>query len=198
MNWQNRIVGHEVVEADQLLAHPQNFRRHPSDQREALRGSLKAVGWVGEVIVNRRSGYVLDGHCRIEEAMRERSSVPVCYVDLSPEEELLVLASHDRIGTMAVEDGGLYRQLLEQVTTPIDDALRLALMPPGTGGSERTDSPLRFVVIRAEDEVQLCHLLGLIGDGVEAEKSDLKRLAKFDRVRLLDANAVVDRLAGAR
>lgn len=48
--WRQRIVGYDdaVAPAD-LLAHPDNFRRHGDAQRSALRGSLTRVGWVDVV-----------------------------------------------------------------------------------------------------------------------------------------------------
>jgi hypothetical protein len=45
-------------------------------------------------MVNRVTGHVFDGHARIEDAISRREpTVPVAYVDLSEDEEPLVLAS---------------------------------------------------------------------------------------------------------
>lgn len=54
--WRNRIVGAGEEPPDQLVANPANWRTHPGPQREALRGSLAEVGWVQQVMVNRRTG----------------------------------------------------------------------------------------------------------------------------------------------
>lgn len=117
----SRIVGHEDVAPDQLLAHPLNFRRHPGEQLEALRGSLNVLGWIKQVLVNRRTGHVLDGHARIEEALRqELASIPVTYVDLSEEEEKLALAVLDPISALAYQDDGILTDLLEGLA--VDDA----------------------------------------------------------------------------
>jgi ParB-like chromosome segregation protein Spo0J len=103
--WRNRIVGTDEVAPDQLVANPANWRTHPGPQRDALRGSLATVGWVQQVMVNRRTGHVVDGHARVEEALsRSEPTVPVLYVDLDPEEEALVLATLDPIGAMATAD----------------------------------------------------------------------------------------------
>ncbi len=100
--WRSRIVGSGDEAPDQLLANPGNWRTHPANQRAALRGSLDTVGWVQQVMVNRRTGFVVDGHARVALAIsRNEPSVPVLYVDLSPEEEALVLATLDPIGAMA-------------------------------------------------------------------------------------------------
>ena len=120
----SRIVGHGEEAPEQLLANPANFRRHPAEQQAALRGSLKELGWVRSIIVNKRTGYVVDGHARIEEAMRQGlAAVPVEYVDLSPEEEKLALAVLDPITEMAKQDDEALAALLAEVG-PEDEALR--------------------------------------------------------------------------
>jgi hypothetical protein len=125
--WKNRILGTGEEAPEQLLAHPLNFRRHPAAQRNALRGSLNTVGWVQMVVVNQRTGYVLDGHARIEEALsRHEKTIPVIYVDLDPEEERVVLASLDPIGAMAERDQERLDELLEDLK--VDDAGLQALL----------------------------------------------------------------------
>ncbi len=91
--WRNRITGSGEEAPDQLLANPANWRIHPKAQQDALSGALDQVGWVQQVLVNRRSGFVVDGHARVALALsRAEPTVPVLYVDLEPEEEALVLA----------------------------------------------------------------------------------------------------------
>jgi DNA modification methylase len=119
--WRNRITGSGEEAPDQLLANPANWRIHPRAQQDALAGALDQVGWVQQVMVNQRTGFVVDGHARIEEAIsRGEPSVPVVYVDLSPEEEALVLATLDPIGAMAAADTARLEELLAGVT--VDDA----------------------------------------------------------------------------
>lgn len=114
--WRNRIVGQGEEAPDQLLANPRNWRIHPKAQQDALAGALDQVGWVQQVIVNRRTGMLVDGHLRVELAIsRNEPTVPVVYVDLSPEEEALVLASIDPISAMAGRDDEKLRQLLAEV-----------------------------------------------------------------------------------
>lgn len=75
---------------DQLLAHPSNWRSHPKAQQQALAGMLGEVGWVQQVLVNRRTGHLVDGHRRVEEALSHgQPTIPVLYVDLDPDEEAL-------------------------------------------------------------------------------------------------------------
>ena len=114
--WRNRIVGTGEEAPDQLLANPKNWRTHPVNQREALRGALDQVGWVQQVMVNRVTGHIVDGHARVEEALtRGEASVPVLYVELEPHEEDVVLATLDPIGALATRDDERLRMLLAEV-----------------------------------------------------------------------------------
>jgi hypothetical protein len=103
--WSNRIVGYGEEDPNKLISNDKNWRRHPDAQKEALSGILRDVGIVQNVIVNRRSGKVMDGHARIELAIGEKQDkIPVTYVDLTEEEEARVLASFDTLGLMAQPD----------------------------------------------------------------------------------------------
>ena len=142
--WRSRIVGSGEEAPDQLVANPRNYRTHPAAQRDALRGSLSEVGWVQSVMVNRRTGHVVDGHARIEEAIsRGEASVPVLYVDLDEEEERLVLATLDPIGAMAEQSSERLADLLAEIT--VDDAGLAALLadlaPPKAGLTDPDELP---------------------------------------------------------
>jgi len=115
--WANRIIGHGAAKPDQLLANPRNWRIHPKAQQDALSGLLDTVGWVQDVIVNQRTGHVVDGHLRVSLAIsREEREIPVVYVDLSPEEEALVLATLDPLAAMAVTDQDMLAELMIDVS----------------------------------------------------------------------------------
>jgi DNA modification methylase len=125
--WRNRIVGQADVPPAELRANPANWRAHPRRQREALRGSLDELGWVQQVLVNRTTGNIVDGHARLEEALRANApTVPVLYVELTPEEEALALATIDPIAGMAVTDQAKLAELVAGITID-DDALRSLL-----------------------------------------------------------------------
>ncbi len=116
--WRNRIVSHGQEIPDQLLANPANWRVHPRAQQDALNGVLSEVGWVQDVVVNQRTGHLIDGHLRVSLALkRGEPSVPVIYVDLSEDEERLVLATLDPISAMAAADKEQLDALLRQVST---------------------------------------------------------------------------------
>ncbi len=116
--WQNRIVGEGVERADQLLAHPGNWRIHPKNQQDAMTGVLNQVGWVQRVIVNKRTNHIVDGHLRVSLAISAGAQdVPVIYVDLTEDEEALILATLDPISAMAATDADKLRELMELVST---------------------------------------------------------------------------------
>jgi hypothetical protein len=117
-DWRNRIVGEGEEAPDQLMAHPLNWRIHPNAQQAALEGVLDDVGWVQRIIVNKRTGRVVDGHLRISLALRhDDATVPVLYVDLDEREEALVLATLDPIAALAGADAEKLTELLEGVHT---------------------------------------------------------------------------------
>jgi hypothetical protein len=117
--WKNRITNHGEQPAKQFLAHELNARRHPGTQRDALRGSLNAVGWVAPVIVSARSGKILDGHARVEEALSkdENALVPFVEVDVSENEERTILATFDPITALATYEREALDALLREVDT---------------------------------------------------------------------------------
>jgi hypothetical protein len=125
--WRNRIVGHADVKPKDLVPNPRNWRSHPAEQQRALAGALGEVGWVAEVLVNRTTGHVVDGHLRIELALtRHEPTVPVTYVELSEGEERLVLASLDPLAAMATAEQEQLAALLAGLD-PADEALRALL-----------------------------------------------------------------------
>ncbi len=124
--FRNRIIGHGEESPDQLLANPLNSRIHPLAQQEVLSSVLDTVGWVTEVIVNRRSGFVVDGHLRVGLALSaQESSIPVTYVDLAPDEEALIIALLDPISALAVLDGAQFATVLDAVKIEDEDITEL-------------------------------------------------------------------------
>lgn len=138
--WRNRIVGHGDVPPSELVANPRNWRTHPRTQRAALSGALDEVGWVQQVIVNRTTGLLVDGHLRVEvAAARGEPSVPVTYVELDEREEALVLASLDPLSAMAGSDKERLADLLQDVTAEAPDLDALLRDLLGTGKAGLTD-----------------------------------------------------------
>ena len=116
--WRSRIVGYGEEAPDQLLANDRNWRGHPKPQQDALLGVLHEVGVVQNILVNRQSGKVVDGHLRVALALREgQKSIPVTYVDLTDAEEALILATLDPLGALAFADKEKLGELLAEVSS---------------------------------------------------------------------------------
>jgi hypothetical protein len=175
------------VAPDQLVPNQSNPRRHPAAQRAALVGSLDTVGWVAEATVNIRTGNVVDGHARLEEALRRgEATIPVTYVDLSEDEERLVIATLDPIGAMATLDAAKLDELLATLAPDNDslagllddlaranglDAFRAGLTDPDDVGPLPDPSS---VTVRPGERYLLGDHVLLVGDATSAD--DVGRL----------------------
>jgi len=148
---QNRIVEHGDADPKELEAHPLNWREHPEFQQAALLDVLERVGWVQDIIVNKRTNKVIDGHLRREIALhRGESAVPVKYVDLSEEEEAVVLATLDPLSALASPNTDTLEALLKGVDADgaLGDLLAGVkaasgldgLFPDGVGPQEKDES----------------------------------------------------------
>lgn len=116
--WKDRVVRLEDVDPSVLLANPMNHRMHPAEQQAAMGDVLQDLGWIDRVTVSERTGLVLNGHMRVKEAIRTgQATVPCRYVDVSVEEERIILAMFDRIGAMATVDAVKLGQVLAKVNT---------------------------------------------------------------------------------
>lgn len=128
-NWNNRIVGQGDEDPEQLLANPRNWRIHPKHQQDALSEALDKIGWVQQVVVNKTTGHVVDGHLRVQLAItREEAAVPVVYVELSEEEEQIALATIDPLGDLAVKDEGALKGLLADLEGKLDSDILADLL----------------------------------------------------------------------
>lgn len=125
--WQDRIVGLTREDPASLLANPWNWRGHTHEQEQTLDAVLTRVGLVAAVLVNDRTGHMLDGHLRAQMAISQAQPlVPVIHLDLSEEEEQLVLSTYDPIGGMAWTDSPKFQELLSQLP-PWDASTTAAL-----------------------------------------------------------------------
>lgn len=99
-----------------LAAHPRNWRTHPERQKTALRESLTEHGWLAAPIYNQRTGRLLDGHARVEDA-RERgeATIPVRVIDVPERQEKRILASFDRIAELRERDDEALGNLLAEL-----------------------------------------------------------------------------------
>jgi ParB-like chromosome segregation protein Spo0J len=111
--WQDRIVGEGYEHPDNILANPYNYRIHSKFQQDSLEGVLDTVGWVQRVIINVTTQHLIDGHLRVTLADRHGvKKVPVVYVELTEDEEKLVLATLDPLSALAIHDKAQYDGLM--------------------------------------------------------------------------------------
>jgi len=122
----NRIVGSGEEQLDQIMFNPRNWRIHPLSQQDALKGVLEEVGWVQQVIINKRTGNLIDGHLRCQLAAREgQKTIPVVYVDVSEDEEALVLATLDPIAAMAATDKVKLDELFQNINSDNENVQKM-------------------------------------------------------------------------
>ncbi len=128
ISWSSNIVGESDVDPQALQANPLNHRRHSKRQIAALKRVMADIGWVQRVVVNRRSGKIVDGHARVALAIREKQpTVPVIYVDLDEQSERAALASYDAIGALAGVDTQAWAQHVKSL--PDMSALLTSVRP---------------------------------------------------------------------
>ncbi len=176
--WKNRIVSTGERPAGDFLANIKNWRIHPTNQRNALKGILNDVGWVTGVIVNKTTGNVIDGHARIEEALKFGEEVPVPYieVELSQEEEEKVLATFDPLSSMAVPDKEQLGDLLDSIS--FDEPALNDLMEDLAAASGLLE-PTSYAPVTNPDASRV----NVTNDQIEATRKELAE--KFDKERAL-------------
>jgi DNA modification methylase len=118
MNIRDRIKELRRVRAGDLRPHPKNWRTHPEEQQNALRGILAEVGYVDALMVRELpdgSLQIVDGHLRAETT--PDALVPVLVVDLDESEAEKVLATFDPLAAMAEPDEAQLEALLKGIET---------------------------------------------------------------------------------
>ena len=187
----SRITGHGTADPAALVANPRNWRTHPPEQRSALVAELDRVGWVQSVIVNRTTGHLVDGHLRVAVAAeRGEASIPVVYVELSPEEEARVLVALDPLGSMAGTNDALLQDLLDQVdleNRALEQHLVSFMTSGRRGATEPDDVPETpegpAVYVQPGDVWLLCGHRIMCGDSTKPE--DVARLMAGERASLM-------------
>lgn len=114
MQIRDRIKELRRVPASQLRPNPKNWRTHPQEQADALRGVLAEVGIADACIAREMpdgSLMLLDGHLRTETLGSEL--VPVLVLDVNEEEADKILATLDPLTGMAGLDNSKLQSLLD-------------------------------------------------------------------------------------
>ena len=114
--WDNRIVESGEVAVAEVIDNPRNWRLHDSLQQSVLEDVIDQVGLVSHIIVNRRTGFLVDGHLRVLLARkRGEETLPAVFVDLSEEVEAKVLLTHDTLADGSLRDTQKYSALRDQL-----------------------------------------------------------------------------------
>jgi len=171
--WRNRIVRSGDAALSEITPNPANWRQHPKLQADALGAVLADVGVVQQVIINERSGRLVDGHLRVALAEQHgETSVPALWVDLDDDEERLILATLDPLGALAETNrdalssllgdlaergdalGAMLDGLRAPITTPGDDDWMAAFEGDDAGGALDTVN-MTFVIPKgAADDIR--------------------------------------------
>ena len=84
-----------------IKPHPLNWRTHSPQQMEATKQSIER-GTAGNVLVNKRSGHIINGHMRYALAQAEgHATIVVDYVDVDEETEKRLLATLDSVALLS-------------------------------------------------------------------------------------------------
>lgn len=114
----NRIKELVEVRAGDLVAHPRNWRTHPSKQRAAVSGILAEIGYASALVARRDNAGVLhliDGHLRAD--LDPEQIVPVLVLDVSEAEGDKLLLALDPLASLAETNTEHLADLLHEVNT---------------------------------------------------------------------------------
>lgn len=123
----DRIVDFRRVKPSDIRPAARNWRKHPTEQHDALRAVLAEIGFAGASLARLcpdGSLEYIDGHLRAE-TMPDQP-IPTLVTDLTEEEAVKFLAVYDRIGAMAEMDSEALAALLKECDGLGDELTKLA------------------------------------------------------------------------
>jgi DNA modification methylase len=147
MKIRDRIKELRRVSAKDLRPNPKNWRTHPKEQADALKGVLADVGIADACIARELPDgtlMLIDGHLRTETLGNEQ--VPVLVLDVTEEESDKILATLDPLTNMAGLDNSKLEQLLSGIKFENDAIDKMLRELPGI---ELPETPQAIV----EDDV---------------------------------------------
>ena len=169
----NRVINKEIeqVAIDLLKHHPRNANHGDVD---AIKKSLAVNGWYGSVVANLSTKHILAGNHRVMAAKALGwETVPVQWVDVTPEEELRILVVDNRTTRIGQDDTTKITDILAELSnTPIGldgtgysaddlDALIDSLTATGEqADSQEQEIPETYsILIECDNEIQQAELL---------------------------------------
>jgi len=118
MKIRDRIKELRRVKASELHPNPKNWRTHPKQQMDAIRGVLAEIGFAGAELARELpdgSLQLIDGHARAEIA--GDAVIPVLVLDVTEHEADKILATFDPLGSLAETNAIALDELLREVET---------------------------------------------------------------------------------
>jgi hypothetical protein len=118
MQIRDRIKELRRVRASELRPNPRNWRLHPPEQQDALRGVLAEVGYADALLARELADgtlMLIDGHLRAETT--PDAVVPVLILDVDEREADKILLTHDPLAGMATVSDEHLQGLLAEVQT---------------------------------------------------------------------------------
>lgn len=104
---------HQELAVSEIKPHPSNARR---GDLAAISASIKANGFYGSLVVNKRTSHILAGNHRYLAAVDLGfETVPVTWVDVDAAQELRILAADNRTSELGTFDHDLLDSLLESI-----------------------------------------------------------------------------------
>lgn len=157
----SRILGFGYCKVKDLMEHPHNWREHTVRQGEAVKESMKGIGWTEALIVNTRTGdawekdaspVILNGHLR-KKLVKEMGDeyAPVIFLDLDPEEEAFTLATLDPLASLAVNNQEKLSELVSH-SKNLETALKAALRGAGLDPRNQVISDAEKREVTPEEE----------------------------------------------
>lgn len=167
------------MKASELLPNPKNWRTHPENQRDALKGVLAEVGYADALLARETPDglMLIDGHLRAETTPDQE--VPVLVLDVDEREADMLLSTLDPMASLADTNASALEKLLDGVdaSNPLRallDAMvfegQEAALEPSAAGVDERGSRLtqRAVAVRpvlsVEDVDVLERALALVGN----------------------------------
>jgi hypothetical protein len=110
-----------------LIPHPQNPNKHTDKQIALLAKVIKHTGWRSPIVVSKKSGFIVAGHCRLEAAkLLDADKVPIEEQDFKTEaEEFAHLVADNRIAELSNLAADLTLDILQKLKE--DDSFDLEL-----------------------------------------------------------------------
>ena len=117
MEIRDRITELRRVKASEILPNPANWRTHPQEQQDAIKGILAEVGIADALLVRETPDglQLLDGHLRAD--CSPDTIWPVLVLDVNDSEAAKLLATFDPLAAMAGVDTVKLDALLREVDT---------------------------------------------------------------------------------